>query len=199
MKKLEQKLKIKFSNCFESVRKAFLELDSDYDGFITIEDILKYFGNEPDLNYNDLKKLIFDKDSKKQGKLGYPDFSEWLGPSIYMSEGFYFRHDSFKNPQYEKILADREKSHVATDKKIAAKCLLTGDVEKMILEKVKFQWKTLRKAFMDLCIEKTGVISKNEFKFFLHFWGMDISEDDFNKCFKSFDVDGDGVISYKDF
>jgi hypothetical protein len=33
--KLEQKLKVKFSNCFESVRKAFLALDTDYDGFIT--------------------------------------------------------------------------------------------------------------------------------------------------------------------
>ena len=60
--KLEERLKTKFSNCFESVRKAFLLLDSDYDGYITIEDILKYFGNETDLNYNDLKKLIFDKD-----------------------------------------------------------------------------------------------------------------------------------------
>ena len=39
-------LKIKFSNCFESVRKAFLALDQDYDGFITVEDILKYFANE---------------------------------------------------------------------------------------------------------------------------------------------------------
>ena len=63
--KLETKLKTKFSNCFESVRKAFLALDTDYDGIITVEDILKYFGNETDLNYNDLKKLINDKDSKK--------------------------------------------------------------------------------------------------------------------------------------
>ena len=28
-----------------------------------IEDILKYFGNEKDLNYNDLKKLMHDKDA----------------------------------------------------------------------------------------------------------------------------------------
>ena len=63
--KLEDKLKLKFSNCYESVRKAFLALDQDYDGYITVEDILKYFGNEPDLNYNDLKKIMIDKDSKK--------------------------------------------------------------------------------------------------------------------------------------
>ena len=102
--KLERRLKVKFSNCFESVRKAFLTLDQDYDGYITIEDILKYFGNEKDLNYNDLKKLMIDKDHKKRGKLGYKDFSKWLGNSIHMSEGFYFRHDSVKNPQYERFL-----------------------------------------------------------------------------------------------
>jgi Ca2+-binding EF-hand superfamily protein len=99
--KLEEHLKTKFSNCYESVRKAFLALDTDYDGYITVEDILKYFGNEKDLNYNDLKKLMIDKDSKKEGKIGYSDFSKWLGNAIHMSEGFYFRHDSVKNPHYE--------------------------------------------------------------------------------------------------
>jgi len=95
---------VKFSNCFESVRKAFLALDTDYDGLITVEDILKYFGNEKDLNFNDLKKLMTDKDQKKKGTINYKDFSKWLGNSIHMSEGFYFRHDSVKNPQYERFL-----------------------------------------------------------------------------------------------
>jgi len=61
------------------------------------------------------------------------------------------------------------------------------------------QWKTMRKAFMDLNIEKTGKISKQEFKYFLQFWGMDISEKEIDKCFTNFDYDGDGFISYKDF
>lgn len=98
---LESLLKIKFSNCFESVRKAFLQLDSDYDGFITIEDVLKYFGNETDLNYNDLKKLIHEKDSTHTGRISYTDFSKWLGSAIHMPEGFMFRHDSCKNPQFD--------------------------------------------------------------------------------------------------
>ena len=104
LKQLESKLKIKFSSCFESVRKAFLALDADYDGFITVEDILKYFANETTINYNDLKKLILDKDHKKMGRLGYMDFSKWLGNSIHQSEGFYFRHDSVKNPQLDRFL-----------------------------------------------------------------------------------------------
>jgi len=52
---------------------------------------------------------------------------------------------------------------------------------------------------MDLNIEKTGKISKREFKFYLNFWGMSISEHDFEKIFNRFDLDGDGLISYKDF
>jgi Ca2+-binding EF-hand superfamily protein len=114
--RLEKKLRTKFSNCFESVRKAFLALDTDYDGFITVEDILKYFGNETDLNFNDLKKLITDKDSGGLGRLNYQDFSKWLGAAIHQSEGFYFRHDSIKNPQYDRFLDDQAKNSLKDDK-----------------------------------------------------------------------------------
>jgi Ca2+-binding EF-hand superfamily protein len=85
------------------------------------------------------------------------------------------------------------------NKEKAAKSLLTGDITAKILQKINFQWKTLRKAFNDLNIEKTGRISKNEFKYFLAFWGMDITDAEFNSAYGQFDVDGDGFISYKDF
>jgi Ca2+-binding EF-hand superfamily protein len=111
-------LKLKFSNNWDSVRKAFLALDTDYDGFVTVEDILRNFGNQSSqnkeknsgsgINFNDLKKLIMEKDSTKRGKLGYTDFSKWVGNCIHSSEGFYFRHDSIKNPCYEDIVKQRE-------------------------------------------------------------------------------------------
>ena len=83
VKKLEKKLKDRFSS-FDSVRKAFLGLDTDYDGFITVEDILRYFGQDSkEFNFNDLKKLIMDKDSSGKGRLGYADFSKWVGNSIH--------------------------------------------------------------------------------------------------------------------
>ena len=129
------------------------------------------------------------------------DFSKWLGNAIHMSEGFYFRHDSIKNPQYDRFLENQD-SNKANDIVEAKKSLLTGgpsDLEAKILEKIKFQWKTLRKAFMDLNIEKTGKISQREFKFYLNFWGIDISQSDFDHVFNRFDLDKDGLISYKDF
>jgi hypothetical protein len=119
LKKLEKILKDKFQNNWESVRKAFLALDSDYDGYITVEDILRHFGHEKGVDYNDLKKLIMDKDSKKIGKIGYTDFSKWVGNTIHLSEGFYFRHDSIKNPQYEFNLMKQEKKKTDLSKKKA--------------------------------------------------------------------------------
>lgn len=101
MLKLETLLKTKFNSTFESVRHAFLILDKDRNGFIEVDDLLMHFANETEIDYDDLKKLLIDKDTKKLGKLTYTDFSRWLGTSIHLSEGFYFRHDSIKNPQFE--------------------------------------------------------------------------------------------------
>ena len=102
LKELERMMKNRFGNCYHSVRKAFLALDSDRDGFLDIENFMAYFINEKGINYDDLKKLITDKDSTKKGMLNYKDFSRWMGNAIHQSEGFYFRHDSSVNPQYEK-------------------------------------------------------------------------------------------------
>ena len=95
-------LKRKFASNYESVREAFLHIDTDYDGFITVEDILKHFKPEDKIDYHDLKKLVDDKDSKHKGLVDYTDFSRWLGGAIHQVSGFYFRHDSCKNPDYEK-------------------------------------------------------------------------------------------------
>jgi Ca2+-binding EF-hand superfamily protein len=77
-------IKDKFSNNWVSVRKAFLDLDSDYDGYVTVEDIMRFFGSEnKEFDFNDLKKLMVDKDSKRQGKIAYADFSRWMGGVIH--------------------------------------------------------------------------------------------------------------------
>ena len=91
----------KFRNHFDSVRKAFLYLDQDHDGYVTVDEFWKVFGELSDINYNDLKKLVRARDSSGQGRINYEDFSSWVGGSIHQSEGFYFRHDSIKNPWYE--------------------------------------------------------------------------------------------------
>lgn len=72
--KIEKALKHKLQSNYESVRKAFLSLDTDHDGYITVEDFLRTFGDFADLHYNDLRKLILSKSTKNQGKISYEDF-----------------------------------------------------------------------------------------------------------------------------
>jgi hypothetical protein len=101
IKQLEEKLKKKFGGQYRSVREAFLALDSNYDGVVDAEDILKQFSNEDKIDYTDLHKLMKDKDSNHVGELNYTDFSKWLGCAVHQISGFYFRHDSVKNPPFE--------------------------------------------------------------------------------------------------
>jgi hypothetical protein len=87
-----------------------LDLDADHDGVISIEDFMRQLSSEREkINLRDLKKLLREKDSKSKGTLNYTDFSEWLGQAIHWSEGFYFRHDSIKNPAFEKNTAAYDK------------------------------------------------------------------------------------------
>jgi hypothetical protein len=51
IKVLEDMIKQKFANNYVSVREAFLHLDADYDGFITVEDILRHFKPEDKIEY----------------------------------------------------------------------------------------------------------------------------------------------------
>lgn len=87
------------------------------------------------MNYHDLKKLVHDKDSRKKGLIDYGDFSKWLGNTIHMSEGFYFRHDSVKNPQFDSNMKKKEKM-MQQSAEIIAKNIENEKLLKMVLEKV---------------------------------------------------------------
>lgn len=73
------------------------------------------------------------------------------------------------------------------------------NLERTVLEKIKFQWKTLKKAFSDLNQEKTGAIKPKEFREHLEHWGLTLTDDQFQGLFEKFDCDKDGKISYEDF
>jgi Ca2+-binding EF-hand superfamily protein len=61
MKEIELALMERFSNNWVSVRKAFLDLDLDHDGYLTAEDFAKLVGGSAGsskFDYNILKMLI---------------------------------------------------------------------------------------------------------------------------------------------
>ena len=116
-------LREKFQNTWVSVRKAFLDLDVDKDGEISPEDIMRYFGDSGNnlFDYYDLVKILEDLDSQRKGRITYNDFCRWMGGAIHKSEGFYFRHDSVKNPPFEANLnkaaiLEKARQNAATQK-----------------------------------------------------------------------------------
>jgi len=54
---------------------------------------------------------------------------------------------------------------------------MNENLEKTIIDKIKFQWKTIRKAFIDLNKEKSGSIEKDELKFYFQHWGLYLTDD----------------------
>ena len=62
---------------------------------------MRYFDFKGEFKFTELKRIIEEKDARGSGRLSYADFSKWVGNSIHQSEGFYFRHDSVRNPQYD--------------------------------------------------------------------------------------------------
>ena len=107
IKEIEEALKERLSSNWVSVRKAFLDLDLDYDGFISAEEFAKLIGGSAGstkYDFNLLKMLIKMRSGDKHnvGKVNFTEFCRWFGAVIEPAEGFYFRHDSMKNPQYER-------------------------------------------------------------------------------------------------
>jgi hypothetical protein len=112
---LETYVKEKISRNYFQVNKAFRAFDKDFDGYVTVEDFMHFFGTDGTIDYDELKRLIYEKDSTKTGKLGYTDFSKWFGSAIHQLAGFYFRHDSKQNPQFDAHQRAQKQKFPASD------------------------------------------------------------------------------------
>jgi hypothetical protein len=51
---LDKRIRQKFSTIWVSVRKAFLEIDQDRDGLVSVDDICRFFTDEKAIDLNDL-------------------------------------------------------------------------------------------------------------------------------------------------
>lgn len=106
LRSLDERIRIKFSQCFKEVRLAFLERDRDQDGYLTVQEILEFFERENEVvDREDLEKLFKLKSGQhSQGRMSYAEFCSWLGHSIHQGEGLYFRHDSSINFEQEQYM-----------------------------------------------------------------------------------------------
>ena len=61
---------------------------------------MKYLASDTTIDYDDLLKLLKVKDRNGKGEIDYSDFCKWFGGAIHNMQGFYFRHNSKRNPEF---------------------------------------------------------------------------------------------------
>jgi Ca2+-binding EF-hand superfamily protein len=200
MKEIEDAIKERLSNGWVSVRKAFLDLDENYDGSITAEEFAKLLGgcnSSNKFDFNLLKMLIRMRTEGKSSKINYSCFSNWFGNTIEPVETFYFRHDSHKNPQYEKNLTRQETLYSKGQKKVR-EIISNDDIRQKFLNKVHSNYKTLSKAFYEMNSCHSGVIKFDEFTKIMKLWGFEASPDVYLDLFEWLDTDKDSKITFED-
>ncbi|GMI05839.1 hypothetical protein TrRE_jg7355 [Triparma retinervis] len=74
-----------------------------------------------------------------------------------------------------------------------------SDTARMMLKKLGERFSTVRRAFRTMDKDRSGSLTKIEFKNILDTFCMEVSNDDFEKLMNYFDADHDGLISYEEF
>ncbi|CDW82631.1 px domain containing protein [Stylonychia lemnae] len=200
MKHIEDILKERLSNNWVSVRKAFLDLDEDFDGFVTAENFAKLIGGSSGsskFDFNLLKMLIKMRNSKLSPDLNYTEFCRWFGAVIEPVEAFYFRHDSMKNPQYEKNIQKTVLQYAGGQKKIR-ELISNKNLKERFIDKLHNQFKSCQRAFTEMNRNKSGFIQQEEFFEIIKSWGFDASDQLLKELFDWLDYDKDSKISYED-
>lgn len=183
---------------FNSVRKAFLELDEKHIGYITAEEIAKFLGasQQQRFDFSLLEILIKMRTSNLGHRIFYKDFCAWLGSTVEPTESFYFRHDSVKNPQYELNMQKSRESKASNQ--LAVRKIMTADfktVKEKFLARTFQTYKTVKKAFIEWKNNKSH-IEEGDFCELMLAWGF--TENCVSELFQWLDMDGDGKISFDD-
>ena len=133
---MEAEIKAKLGFNYNSVRKAFLELDDTHDGYISAEELARFLGatNRSNFDFTLMEILVKMNTKGMKKEISYNDFCTWFGSSIEPTETFYFRHDSKKNPQYEanlqKQLDKNQSSHA-----MVSHMITKGDMKQRFIQK----------------------------------------------------------------
>lgn len=142
-----------------------------------------------------IKMLINVRMKNQNGKINYTNFCDWFGVVIEPVEAFYFRHDSKKNPQYEKNM--QKTIHQYADKQQKIREMISSkNLRAKFLEKLFSQYKTIKNAFRHMNTQKTGFIHYEEFLEILKGWGFVASEELLQDLFVWLDVDKDNKLTY---
>lgn len=106
------------------------------------------------------------------GKLNYADFSLWLGNEIHNLATFNFRHDSRRNPSFDKHVAEQDRRKGSDNRAAARAMTQNGDIVEKVIKKIQLKWKTVRGAFHSFNTNNDHFVEKHELNSFLGHLGF---------------------------
>ena len=199
IKQLEDEIKKRLGSNFNSVRKAFLELDEVHKGSIGAEELAKFIGasKKQNFDFTVLEILVKMRTKGMVSRINYADFVSWLGSSIQPTENFYLRHDSKKNPQYQLNLQKIAEKHTPYQQHVS-QVITENDVKERFIARTFTQFKTVKKAFVEWKSGGNNFIEFDHFRRLMDDWGFYAKPEQVNDLLTWIDADGDGKISYED-
>lgn len=207
---LEKALKAKLGLNYNNVRKAFLDLDKSSKNHIAAVDLAEFLKSGVTANGDDevgesvvdftlLETLIRVRTKQDSTDISYGNFCRWLGQDIQTKEAFYFRHDSYRNPQYDLNMQKVVEPGLQAQKAIRG--ILTGNsaaLKQAFIERIKLQYRTIKKAYIEMDRYKKGHITLDTFEEILESWGFVAKEKDARDLFDWLDNDKDQKITLLD-
>jgi Ca2+-binding EF-hand superfamily protein len=171
---------------YDGLRSAFLNVDSDQNGWISKEEfgaVFKVF-NFP-ISSEDLNELIDAFDSNKDGKVSYLEFCNVMinGPWAPMS----IKEAPIATPSVP-VNAGPMPDEVKLGQ------LLTS-----LQRAIEQKYTSVQDAFMHLDVNRSGLISAQELIGVLHNHNIRVSWDDIQLLVDYFDTNRDGLVSWSEF
>lgn len=199
LKSIEEQIKKRLSSNFNSVRKAFLELDENHCGSIGAEELAKFIGasKKPNFDFTILEILVKMRTKGMATRVNYADFVTWFGACITPIENFYLRHDSKKNPAYQLSL-QKMLEKTTPFQHAVAQVITENDCKERFIQRTFTMFKTVKRAFVEWKTVGKAYIEFDSFRRFMDEWGFHAKPEQIDALLTWLDFDRDGKISYED-
>ena len=195
-------IKARLSSQFGEIRQAFRAFDADASGFITAEEAEKTIGTlNLGLPKRIVSRLVDIADFDGDGEISFAEFARVL-----TAEDIIWMKDSLRAAGAENGKVDsRLKGHaVKRAPKVIKNGVTEDDIRNAVFnikEKIIAKYKRLDSAFKDIDTDRTGYLSKEEFRFCLLLLNLDSAIDTkvIDVLLELVDSDGDNEINHTEF
>ncbi|XP_025063845.1 EF-hand calcium-binding domain-containing protein 6-like [Alligator sinensis] len=186
---LVDRVRAKVEYLWDVLKKEFEELDPQHTGFVTKEEF-KDILTELCVHLNEYECEMLGKKFESDGD-GCVSYLEFLKP-------FALRRQRWKNGNNMAAVMKASQDEI-DQSQMGMQTSELGSLTSRLREKLRGDWKTLRRAFRKLDADSSGYLSLPEFRSVLKLCNLLVDEDEIYHILSKYDPNLDGRIDYKSF